>query len=118
MVHMSPRKVKVIREWLIPEKKKDVQVFLGFTNFYRQFIRNFRKITKPLHRLTGNTEWKWGKEQQEAFDGLKTAFKEQVMLAIPDDEGKFWVECDTSDYVLGTVLSQRERMENGDQWIL
>jgi hypothetical protein len=68
--------------------------FLGFANFYRWFIRNFRKIAKPLHGLTGNAEWKWG----------KTAFEEQVMLAILDNEGKFWVKCNMSNYALGAVL--------------
>jgi hypothetical protein len=80
---------------------------LGFASFYQWFIRNFRRIARPLHGLMGSVEWRWGKEQQEAFDELKTTFEEQVMLAILDDEGKFQVECNASDYAFGAVLSQK-----------
>jgi hypothetical protein len=37
----------------MPESKKDVQQFLGFTNFYRQFIKGFSDDTQPLFDLTG-----------------------------------------------------------------
>ena len=38
---IEPEKIKVIREWLIPIMVKEVQAFLGFTNYYQQFIRNY-----------------------------------------------------------------------------
>jgi hypothetical protein len=56
---MSLKKVKAIQDWPTPTKKKDIQAFLRFMNFYRRFIRNFGNIAKPLHGLTGNLEWKW-----------------------------------------------------------
>src|SRR6266536_1210563 len=39
---MDPVKVKAVSGWPTPTNKKEVQSFLGFTNFYRRFIRNFR----------------------------------------------------------------------------
>jgi hypothetical protein len=62
-VRMDPKKAVVIRDWMIPKTKKDVQAFLGFCNFYRCFIKDFRKITKPMTLLTGNEEFKWGVPQ-------------------------------------------------------
>jgi len=49
---MSDAKVKTIQEWPEPKKVKDIQSFLGFTNFYRYFIFNYSDIVIPLTCLT------------------------------------------------------------------
>jgi len=49
---MSNDKIKIIQDWPEPKKVKDIQSFLGFTNFYRQFIFNYSDIVIPLTRLT------------------------------------------------------------------
>jgi len=47
-VMMRTRKVHSIRKWKAPRSVKEVQIFLGFSNFYRRFIKNFSKICKPI----------------------------------------------------------------------
>ena len=54
---MDPAKVKAIKEWPTPKSKREVQQFLGFVNFYQQFVQVFAKIAKPLTKLTGNMTW-------------------------------------------------------------
>ena len=49
---MSNDKVKIIQDWLEPKKVKDIQSFLGFANFYYQFIFNYLDIVIPLTYLT------------------------------------------------------------------
>jgi len=49
---MSDDKVKIIQDWPEPKKVKDIQSFLGFANFYRQFIFNYSDIVIPLTCLT------------------------------------------------------------------
>ncbi len=61
----------IVKEWREPTKKKEVQLFLGFCNFYRHFIRGFAGVAKPLTLLTGKGEWVWGEEQHEVFEELK-----------------------------------------------
>ena len=51
-LRMDPNKVKAVMDWSIPTNLKEVQSFVGFANFYQQFIQNFFKITKPLVSLT------------------------------------------------------------------
>lgn len=77
---MDPVKLKGISEWPMPKKKKDVQSFLGFVNFYRRFIDGFAKKAKPLHTLTGKEEWKWDTKHQESFEALKTALTTSPVL--------------------------------------
>ncbi len=51
-VRMDPIKITGIAEWLTPAKKKELQSFLGFTNFYRKFIKNYSKNTQNRDKGT------------------------------------------------------------------
>jgi len=55
---MENNKVKAIKEWKTPTKIKEVESFLGFTNFYQKFIQNFSYITKSLNELKGKKKYK------------------------------------------------------------
>ncbi|SJL17958.1 uncharacterized protein ARMOST_21529 [Armillaria ostoyae] len=83
-VHMDPVKLASIAEWPTPTKKKELQSFLGFTNFYRKFIKNYSKVVRALTQLTGNAEWTWGAAQNQAFQQLKKQMAKDVILAIPN----------------------------------
>ena len=50
-VQMENDKVKAVKEWKTPTKMKEVESFLGFVNFYRQFIKDLSHISKPLNEL-------------------------------------------------------------------
>jgi hypothetical protein len=51
-ITMDPMKVAGVADWLIPKLKKEVQSFLGFTDFYRRFIEGFSHFAQPLFDLT------------------------------------------------------------------
>ncbi len=70
-IRMDPVKIAGIAEWPTPTKKRELQLFLGFTNFYRKFIKNYSKVVKALTQLTGLAAWTWGKSQEDAFKELK-----------------------------------------------
>ncbi|GLB34668.1 putative retrotransposable element tf2 155 kda protein type 1-like [Lyophyllum shimeji] len=105
---MDPVKVAGVAEWPVPKNKKEVQSFLGFTNFYRRFIRDFSHHARPLFDLTAkDAAWTWGSGQQDAFDSLKRAITSKPVLIFPDDDRPFRVEADSSDFATGAVLSQQ-----------
>jgi len=107
-VTMSERKVESVMNWRAPRSVKEVQIFLGFANFYRRFIKDFSKICKPItETLKGDkTRFYWGPKQDEVFTELKNRFVTAPILDhfYPDRETV--VETDTSDFALGCVLSQ------------
>ena len=73
---MDPVKTEALTSWPMPKKLKELQSFLGFCNFYRRFIKDYSKIAKLLNQLTGKEEWKWGAEQQDAFNTLRRVIME------------------------------------------
>ncbi len=105
-IRMDPIKIAGIAEWPMPTKKKELQSFLGFTNFYRKFIKNYSKVVRALTQLTGKAEWTWGKVQDQAFQELKQQMVEDIILAIPTDTDPFCIKSDASE---GAVLSQLQK---------
>jgi len=107
-VTMNEKKVESVKAWRAPASVKDVQIFIGFANFYRRFIKNFSAICAPITNLLKGDPKKffWGKEQQEAFDDLKRRFISAPILCHFYPELDTVVETDASDYALGCILSQ------------
>jgi hypothetical protein len=103
---MAKDKVQTILDWSEQWKVKDIQSFLGFANFYCQFIYGYSEITTPLTRLTRkNAPWNFDSKCRAAFDKLKEEFTHVPLLThwVPDSQ--IVVETDTSDYALATILS-------------
>jgi len=102
---MEKEKVQEVIEWPVPRSVKNMQKFLGLANYYRQFVKNFAKIAKPLHEMTRKeTKWSWREKQQKAFEKLKKRFTMEPVLVIPDLDKEMRVEVDVSDFVIGGVL--------------
>ena len=105
---MEKEKVQGVVEWLVPKSIKKVQKFLGLANYYRQFVKNFAKIAKPLHEITRKgMKWSWGEKQQRAFEELKERFKKEPVLVTPDLDKEMRVEADALDFAMGEVLSMK-----------
>ena len=116
-VKMDQVKITGVAEWPAPTSKKEVQSFLSFTNFYRQFIRDFSDHARPLFDLTRNdVQFHWGAAEQSVFDGLKQSVTSAPILVSPDNALPFCIEVDSSDFVTGAVLSQFSAED--DKWHL
>ena len=103
---MNKEKVEAIRNWKEPTNIKEIQWFLGFANFYRRFIKNYSKIARPLHDLTGNKIWNWTEAQDKAMEELQKSICNEPVLRIPIPGAPFRIEADSSDFANGAVLSQ------------
>jgi RNase H-like domain found in reverse transcriptase/Reverse transcriptase (RNA-dependent DNA polymerase)/Integrase zinc binding domain/Chromo (CHRromatin Organisation MOdifier) domain len=111
---MDPIKVSGIRDWPIPTTVKQVWEFIGFANFYRQFIKKFSRLILPLNNLLRkDTKFDWNDQCQEAFETLKGRFLQEPILMMPDHSKPFQMESDASKYASGAVLTQTDI--NGDR---
>ena len=107
-VEMDLVKIAGVADWPAPSNKKEVQSFLGFTNFYRRFIQDFSHHARPLFDLTkSDIKWRWAEAEQLAFDSLKQLITSDPILASPDNSRPFRIEADSSDFATGAVLSQQ-----------
>ena len=103
---MSPNKVTTITNWPEPHKVKDIQSFLGFANFYHQFIFNYSDIMVPLTWLTQkDAPWNFSEECHRSFNALKHAFTTMPILTHFILDTPITVETDASDYAVASILS-------------
>src|SRR3981189_3149820 len=106
-VEMDPTKVTGVAEWPTPKNRKEVQSFLGFTNFYRRFIPHFSDDARPLFDLSKkDVAFQWGIPEDEVFNKLKKSITSTPILTLPSDDQPFHIEADGSGVATGAVLSQ------------
>ena len=106
-VKMDPVKVKGLTDWPQPTKVKELRSFLGFGNYYKDFIPNYSLIARPLHDLTQkNQQWNWGIRQQTSFNTLKKLFTSYPVLRNADYDKRFILTTDASAYAIGATLQQ------------
>ncbi|KAM4067998.1 integrase core domain-containing protein [Hirsutella rhossiliensis] len=107
-IRVDPEKVQAIQQWQRPRSVKGVRSFLGFANYYRQFIPRFSNIAAPLTALTKkDAVFAWSKECDKAFEELKALLTSAPVLAQWDPDRETIVETDSSGYVTGGALSQK-----------
>ena len=118
-ISTNPKKIEAVTKWPTPKTVYDVRSFLGFVGYYRQFIKNFSKITKPIREvITGlenqskraakKTYIEWTDLANAAFDNLKTMCVSTPILAYPDYQLPFTLHTDSSTDGLGAVLYQKQ----------
>jgi hypothetical protein len=70
----DPEKVQAVNNWTEPKNQSDIRAFLGLTNYFKKFIKNYAKIAAPLSELTKDQykrSWHFSNEAKEAFQILK-----------------------------------------------
>jgi len=105
-VQMDPSKLEAISKWPTPTKKKEVQAFLRFANYYRRFILNYSSKARSLTELTKDIPFSWGDAQQTAFDELRQCFLSAPILTQFDRTLETIVETDASNQAISGILSQ------------
>nr|GEX00380.1 putative reverse transcriptase domain-containing protein [Tanacetum cinerariifolium] len=75
-VHVDPSKIEAIKNWVAPTMPMEVRQFLGLAGYCQRFIEGLSLISKPLTKSTQkDKKYKWGKEEEEAFQKLKKSVK-------------------------------------------
>ena len=118
-ISTNPKKIEAVSKWPTPKTVYDVRSFLGFVGYYRRFIKNFSRITKPIREvITGlenqskraakKTYIEWTDAADAAFENLKTMCVSTPILAYPDYQLPFTLHTDSSTDGLGAVLYQKQ----------
>nr|GEV72625.1 reverse transcriptase domain-containing protein [Tanacetum cinerariifolium] len=107
-IEIDKAKVDVIAKLPHPTTVKGIRSFLGHAGFYRRFIQDFSKISRPMtHLLEKNTPFIFSEDCIKAFQTLKKKLTEAPILIAPNWDLPFELICDASDFAIGAVLGQR-----------
>jgi len=116
-VTMSERKVRSVMNWRAPQSVKERQIFIGFANLYRRYIKDFSKICK--HRTeTGQGEkakFHWGPKQNQGFIDLKGRFVIAPILEHYYPDREIVVKRDANDFA-GDVYYPNLRIQGNIHW--
>lgn len=102
------KKIEAILNYPQPKNVRDVRRLLGMAGWYRRFIKNFAIITAPLSDLLkkSKTKFNWGNKAENSFKNLKILLTSEPILANPNYDLPFIIQCDASDFGVGAVLVQ------------
>ncbi|OXA39193.1 Retrovirus-related Pol polyprotein from transposon opus [Folsomia candida] len=104
---MQPEKIRALVDFPQPTTAKKLLRFHGMCVWYSSFIKNFASIASPLYKLLKKgISFKWGLEQEQAFQALKLALCEEVTLTGVDYNYPLYIRTDACVVGLGTVLIQ------------
>ena len=108
-IEVDKAKVEVIEKLPPPTSVKGVRSFLGHAGFYRRFIKDFSKISKPLcNLLVKDVPFIFDANCLHAFNVLKEKLTCAPIIASPNWSLPFHIMCDASDYAIGAVLGQKK----------
>ncbi|CAM8895855.1 unnamed protein product [Rhodiola kirilowii] len=107
-IEVDKAKIDLIVTLPYPSTVRDIKSFLGHAGFYRRFIKDFSKKALPLSNLLQkDVPFDFTDQCRAAFDELKEALTSTPIIRAPDWAQPFEIMCDTSDYAVGAVLSQK-----------
>ncbi|KAL4272228.1 hypothetical protein GQ457_13G013590 [Hibiscus cannabinus] len=108
-MEVDKAKIEVISKLPPPTTVKGIRSFLGHAGFYRRFIEDFSKITKPLcSLLEQGRPFEFNNDCTKAFNLLKQKLVTAPIVEPPDWKLPFELMCDASDYAVGAVLGQKK----------
>jgi hypothetical protein len=108
-IEVDKAKVETVEQLPPPTNVKSLRRFLGHAGFYRRFIKDFSKITKPLTQLLQkNVAFDFDEKCLAAFRTLKSALVSAPIIQPPDWSQPLEIMYDASDYTVGAVLGQRK----------
>ncbi|MBW0523405.1 hypothetical protein O181_063120 [Austropuccinia psidii MF-1] len=89
----------------MPQNKKGIQSFLGFAGYYRQHIKDFESIARPIYKLCDkDAVFEMNFDRVKAFESLRQALTTAPLLLMPDVKLPFKLYIDESGDDLGAAL--------------
>ena len=100
-------RLEAFQELKPPMTVKGCRSFGGTVNFLSEFCQELQKLLKPIYDLTKKGgQFVWGKEQQTAFEKIKSRLQKSPVIYLPDSRRRFHFSSDTSKFATVSVLYQ------------
>ncbi|XP_075481163.1 uncharacterized protein LOC142521874 [Primulina tabacum] len=109
-IEVDRAKVVAIEKLPPPKNVKGIRSFLGHAGFYRRYIKDFSKITRPLcNLLEKDSTFIFDDDCLQAFNRIKAALISAPIMIVPNWKEPFELMCDASDYAVGAALDKAQQ---------
>jgi hypothetical protein len=108
----SRKKIQQALDFPRPQTQKQMKMFLGLINHFRDHIVDCSTKLKPLHAMVSNPYKPqkvlkdWSSDQVKAFEGILSDLDHCPTLFFLDDDSPIVLQTDASDYGIGAYLYQ------------
>ena len=109
-VRPDPDAVEAVLTWKAPRTDTQLMSFLGFANYYREFIKGYADKVYPMQKLMRNKgkKFEWNNEAQVAFENIKRELCEAPVLGMPTEKGMYVLDTDASVVAISGILHQEQ----------
>ena len=107
----DPEAVEAVLTWKAPRTDTQLLSFLGFANYYREFIKGYADKVYPMQKLICNKgkKFEWNDEAQVAFENIKRELCEAPVLGMPTEKGMYVLDTDASVVAISGTLHQEQK---------
>jgi hypothetical protein len=113
-ISFAQTKLDSVVNFVKPENVKQLRSFIGLVNYFRDHVRNYSHVLKPLQDVLtqalkqGNSKTmiKWVKEAETSFQQIKDAVNSCPLLFFLNEDAPIFLHTDASDYAIGGYLFQ------------
>ena len=114
-VRPDPEAVEAVLTWKAPRTDTQLLSFLGFANYYREFIKGHADKVYPMQKLMRNKgkKFEWNDEAQGVFENIKRELCEAPVLGMPTEKGMYVLDTDASVVAISGILHQEQEWNGG-----
>ena len=112
-IRPDPDSIAKVKEWNTPTDKETIAAYLGFANYYREFIKDYAHLAAPLNKLKnkGKQDFEWTPECARAFATLVERLETAPVVSLAHAEGRFILDTCSTDLAIVGVLQQEQMID-------
>ena len=102
--------VEAVLTWKSPKTEHQLMSFLGFANYYREFIKGYADKVYPMQQLMRHKgkKFTWNNAAEESFQRIKKELCEAPVLGMPTEKGMYVLDTDASVVAISGILHQEQ----------
>ena len=97
-IRPDPDAVEAVLTWKSPKTENQLMSFLGFANYYREFVKGYADKVYPMQQLMRHKgkKFTWNNAAEESFQRIKKELCEAPVLGMPTEKGMYVLDTDAS----------------------